>query len=82
MAVAAVGLIKRCNLLDHRFITLFAKRPIGIKPIPPDRDRDKVSPYRIMIIIIEGLSVVTLAEHTSDHGKQTNSSTKEKGEHG
>ena len=25
---------------------------------------------------------VTLAEHTSDHGKQTNSSTKEKGEHG
>ena len=26
--------------------------------------------------------LVTLAEHTSDHGKQTNSSTKEKGEHG
>ena len=24
--------------------------------------------------------LVTLAEHTSDHGKQTNSSTKEKGE--
>ena len=26
--------------------------------------------------------LVTLAEHTSNHGKQTNSSTKEKGEHG
>ena len=26
--------------------------------------------------------LVTLAEHTSDHGKQTNSSTKEKGKHG
>ena len=26
--------------------------------------------------------LVTLAEHTSDHGKQTNLSTKEKGEHG
>ena len=26
--------------------------------------------------------LVTLAEHTSDHGKQTNSSTKEKWEHG
>ena len=26
--------------------------------------------------------LVTLAEHTSDHGKQTNSSTKEMGEHG
>ena len=32
------------------------------------------------IIIIRRL--VTLAEHTSDHGKQTNSSTKEKGEQG
>ena len=45
---------------------------------------------RIIIIIIEGLSLfrvriiiirlVTLAEHTSDHGRQTNSSTEEKGE--
>ena len=26
--------------------------------------------------------LVTLAEHTSDHGKQTNLSTKDKGEHG
>ena len=26
--------------------------------------------------------LVTLAEHTSDHGKQTNSGTIEKGEHG
>ena len=26
--------------------------------------------------------LVTLVEHTSDHSKQTNSSTKEKGEHG
>ena len=28
------------------------------------------------------IRLVTLAEHTSDHGKQTNSNTKEKGEHG
>ena len=28
------------------------------------------------------IRLVTIAEHTSDHGKQTNSSTKEKGEHG
>ena len=38
----------------------------------------------IIIIIIEGLfldlRLVTLAEHTSDHGRQTNSSTEEKGE--
>ena len=28
------------------------------------------------------IRLVTLAEHTSNHGKPTNSSTKEKGEHG
>ena len=33
-------------------------------------------------IIIMIIRLVTLAEHTSDHGKQTNSSTKEKGEQG
>ena len=38
------------------------------------QDREIQNKPSIIIIII-----VTLAEHTSDHGKQTNSSTEEKG---
>ena len=51
--------------------------------------------YTVLIILIihvlcfrvsnnsnNNIRLVTLAEHTSDHGKQTNSITKEKGEHG
>ena len=36
----------------------------------------------LMLIIINNNNrrLVTLAEHTSDHGRQTNSSTEEKGE--
>ena len=33
-----------------------------------------------LVIIINNRRLVTLAEHTSDHGRQTNSSTEEKGE--
>ena len=32
------------------------------------------------VIINNNRRLVTLAEHTSDHGRQTNSSTEEKGE--
>ena len=38
--------------------------------------------FIIVIIINNNRRLVTLAEHTSDHGKQTNSSTEEKGEQG
>ena len=34
----------------------------------------------ILLIINNNRRLVTLAEHTSDHGRQTNSSTEEKGE--
>ena len=36
----------------------------------------------MMMINNNNRRLVTLAEHTSDHGKQTNSSTEEKGEQG
>ena len=43
-------------------------------------------PERLLMIMMNSNNnnrrLVILAEHTSDHGKQTNSSTKEKGEHG
>ena len=38
--------------------------------------------YTWEVVYNNNRRLVTLAEHTSDHGKQTNSSTKEKGEHG
>ena len=38
------------------------------------------SSVSITIIINNNRRLVTLAEHTSDHGRQTNSSTEEKGE--
>ena len=41
----------------------------------------RASPFTYASIIINNnRRLVTLAEHTSDHGRQTNSSTEEKGE--
>ena len=45
-------------------------------------ERKKRIPWYPCIILNNNRRLVTLAEHTSDHGKQTNSSTDEKGEQG
>ena len=44
------------------------------------RPRSRMAQAAATTIINNNRRLVTLAEHTSDHGKQTNSSTKDKGE--
>ena len=44
------------------------------------RSCSHVSAHENSVIINNNRRLVTLAEHTSDHGRQTNSSTEEKGE--
>ena len=69
----------------HQSTTTLAKRvgptPATLSPQRSARNRHKkVKQRRIKgAIIINNRRLVTLAEHTSDHGRQTNSSTEEKG---